>query len=177
MFAAEKNPPPLRGSRGRLLDVLSRSVKLDPRGTTLFWKGSVLRMTWRYAWMQSPSLSAHVLSSVQSAMQFELSIQFMNGLGSTVLLSRTRDGLILIGNSSMFLHSKIEGELWGRFFILLKKGQYVYQGFPVKCERHPKHAALLKFAGMHIDRPIKAVNNHKDGSDRNQELEVPVKRI
>jgi hypothetical protein len=63
-----------------------------------------------------------------------------------VLLSRARDGLILIGNSPTFLHSKKGGALWGRFFTLLEKGQYVYQGFPVKCERHPEHAVLLKCA-------------------------------
>lgn len=63
-----------------------------------------------------------------------------------VLLSRARDGLILIGNSQTFLHSRKGGALWKRFFTLLEKGQYVYQGFPVKCERHPEHAVLLKRA-------------------------------
>lgn len=63
-----------------------------------------------------------------------------------VLLSRARDGLILIGNSHTFLHSRKGSALWKRFFTLLEKGQYVYQGFPVKCERHPNRAALLKNA-------------------------------
>ena len=63
-----------------------------------------------------------------------------------VLLSRTRDGLILIGNSQTFLHSKKGGALWRRFFTLLEKGQYVYQGLPIRCQRHPKFAVILKSA-------------------------------
>ena len=63
-----------------------------------------------------------------------------------VLLSRARNGFILIGNSQTFLQSKKGGALWGQFFNLLKTGQYIYQGFPVKCERHPKHTVLLKRA-------------------------------
>ena len=64
-----------------------------------------------------------------------------------VLLSRARDGLVLIGNSNTFLHSKKGGALWRRFFTLLEKGQYVYQGFPIKCERHPERVVLLKRPG------------------------------
>lgn len=61
-----------------------------------------------------------------------------------VLLSRARNGLILIGNSQTFLRSKKGGTLWRRFFHLLDDGPYVYQGFPVKCERHPGRTVLLK---------------------------------
>jgi len=63
-----------------------------------------------------------------------------------VLLSRARDGLILIGNSDTFLHSKKGGALWKRFFTLLNDAQYGYNGFPVKCERHPERIVLLKRA-------------------------------
>ncbi|KAH0834052.1 hypothetical protein J3R83DRAFT_11320 [Lanmaoa asiatica] len=63
-----------------------------------------------------------------------------------VLLSRARDGLILIGNSQTFLHSRKGGALWKWFFTLLENGLYVYQGFPIKCGRHPEHAVLLKHA-------------------------------
>ncbi|KAF8550862.1 hypothetical protein OG21DRAFT_1478368 [Imleria badia] len=63
-----------------------------------------------------------------------------------VLLSRARDGLILIGNSQTFLQSRKGGGLWRRFFTLLEKGQYVFQGFPVKCQRHPDRAVLLQRA-------------------------------
>ncbi|KAF8546630.1 hypothetical protein OG21DRAFT_1527705, partial [Imleria badia] len=74
-------------------------------------------------------------------------IGFMHSPGRlNVLLSRARDGLILIGNSQTFLHSRKGGALWRQFFTLLEKGQYVYQGFPVKCQRHPDHVILLKRA-------------------------------
>ncbi|KAI9573105.1 P-loop containing nucleoside triphosphate hydrolase protein [Boletus coccyginus] len=63
-----------------------------------------------------------------------------------VLLSRARNGLILIGNSQTFLHSRKGGALWKRCFTLLEKGQYVFQGFPVRCQRHTGHIVLLKGA-------------------------------
>ena len=74
----------------RFLDVLSGSVKLDPRGAPLFLQGLCAQ--------DDPAVclgaiigSAHGLSSVQSAMQFDLSVQFVNGLGSTVLEYLLRD--------------------------------------------------------------------------------------
>ncbi|KAH0828788.1 P-loop containing nucleoside triphosphate hydrolase protein [Lanmaoa asiatica] len=60
-----------------------------------------------------------------------------------VLLSRARDGLILIGNSHTFLNSKRGAGLWEEFFSMLNKEQYVYDGFPIKCERHPSKTATL----------------------------------
>ena len=63
-----------------------------------------------------------------------------------VLLSRARDGLILIGNSQTFLRSRKGGTLWRQLFTLLEKGQYIYQGFPIKCERHPERVIVLKRA-------------------------------
>ncbi|KAL4068441.1 P-loop containing nucleoside triphosphate hydrolase protein [Scleroderma yunnanense] len=54
-----------------------------------------------------------------------------------VLISRARNGLILIGNSSTFERSKKGGKLWTDFLELLRKGGNVYRGFPIKCERHP----------------------------------------
>ncbi|KAF8553248.1 P-loop containing nucleoside triphosphate hydrolase protein [Imleria badia] len=60
-----------------------------------------------------------------------------------VLLSRARDGLILIGNSHTFLKSKKGGGLWEKFFSMLNKGKYVFDGFPIKCEKHPSKTATL----------------------------------
>ncbi|KAI6040717.1 P-loop containing nucleoside triphosphate hydrolase protein [Pisolithus marmoratus] len=54
-----------------------------------------------------------------------------------VLISRARNGLILIGNSTTFEHSKKGGKLWTDFMDLLRKGGYVFGGFPVRCEKHP----------------------------------------
>ncbi|KAI6102496.1 P-loop containing nucleoside triphosphate hydrolase protein [Pisolithus croceorrhizus] len=54
-----------------------------------------------------------------------------------VLISRARNGLILIGNSATFECSKKGGKLWTDFLDLMRKGGYVFGGFPVKCEKHP----------------------------------------
>ena len=68
----------------RFLDVLSGSVKLDPRGATLFLEGLCAQDD-PVVCLDAIIESAHGLSSVQTAMQFDLSVKFMNGLGSTVL--------------------------------------------------------------------------------------------
>ncbi|KAI9888232.1 MAG: hypothetical protein M1814_000943 [Vezdaea aestivalis] len=60
-----------------------------------------------------------------------------------VLLSRARDGMILIGNSDTFLSSRKGKDLWGKFFGLLKDSSHLYDGFPVYCERHPSRKLLL----------------------------------
>lgn len=61
-----------------------------------------------------------------------------------VLLSRARDGLVLLGNPQTFLEARKGKELWKRLFGLLKKCGYIYDGLPVKCERHPKRATILR---------------------------------
>jgi hypothetical protein len=60
-----------------------------------------------------------------------------------VLLSRARDGLIMIGNSDTFMNARKGKEVWRRLFDLLKGQDHIYEGFPVKCEKHPSRAALL----------------------------------
>uniref|UniRef100_A0A0W0EUT7 AAA+ ATPase domain-containing protein n=1 Tax=Moniliophthora roreri TaxID=221103 RepID=A0A0W0EUT7_MONRR len=61
-----------------------------------------------------------------------------------VLLSRARDGLILIGNSDTFTKSHRGGKLWSKFLDILKRGGHVYDGLPAFCERHPDRKSLLK---------------------------------
>lgn len=61
-----------------------------------------------------------------------------------VLLSRARDGLIMIGNPKSFLEARNGKELWKDLFGLLKQCGSIYDGLPVKCERHPKRAAILR---------------------------------
>ncbi|KAG2036386.1 hypothetical protein BDR03DRAFT_992983 [Suillus americanus] len=74
-------------------------------------------------------------------------IGFMNSPERlNVLISRARDGLILIGNSQTFINARRGKELWGKFFELVKKGNYMYDGFPIKCERHPHRTVLIKSA-------------------------------
>ncbi|KAG2359774.1 hypothetical protein BDR07DRAFT_1336370 [Suillus spraguei] len=74
-------------------------------------------------------------------------IGFMNSPERlNVLISRARDGLILIGNSQTFINARKGKELWGKFFELVKQGDYMYEGFPIKCERHPDRTVLIKSA-------------------------------
>ncbi|KAL2160711.1 hypothetical protein VTH06DRAFT_908 [Thermothelomyces fergusii] len=61
-----------------------------------------------------------------------------------VLMTRARIGIILIGNMDTFLRSKKGGATWKRFFELLKTGGHLYDGLPVRCERHPDRTAILK---------------------------------
>lgn len=63
-----------------------------------------------------------------------------------VLISRARDGFILIGNSETFMKARKGKDLWGKFFQLVKQGSYMYEGFPIKCERHPGRTHLIKTA-------------------------------
>ncbi|SJL13799.1 related to ECM32-DNA dependent ATPase/DNA helicase B [Armillaria ostoyae] len=60
-----------------------------------------------------------------------------------VLLSRARNALIMIGNSDTFTKAKKGKELWKSLFDLLKGQHHIYDGLPVKCERHPDRTALL----------------------------------
>lgn len=61
-----------------------------------------------------------------------------------VLLSRARDALIMIGNTGTFMGARRGQELYIQFFNFLKKSGHIYDGVPIKCERHPKRVALLK---------------------------------
>ncbi|KAI1273974.1 P-loop containing nucleoside triphosphate hydrolase protein [Xylaria sp. FL0933] len=61
-----------------------------------------------------------------------------------VLLSRARNGLILIGNAETFMSSKKGGQLWKRFMDMLKAQKHIYDGLPVKCEQHPTRLAVLR---------------------------------
>jgi Cdc6-like AAA superfamily ATPase len=61
-----------------------------------------------------------------------------------VLLSRAREALIIIGNSDTFLSSKRGVDTWKPFFDLLKQSNSIYDGLPVKCERHPDRCNVLK---------------------------------
>ncbi|MCJ1462518.1 hypothetical protein MMC07_001120 [Pseudocyphellaria aurata] len=60
-----------------------------------------------------------------------------------VILSRARDAIILIGNAKTFLGARIGNNVWKRFLDLLKQRGHVYDGFPVKCERHPDRKSIL----------------------------------
>ncbi|RKP19364.1 P-loop containing nucleoside triphosphate hydrolase protein, partial [Rozella allomycis CSF55] len=50
-----------------------------------------------------------------------------------VLLSRARNGLVLIGNMNTFGKS----EIWRKLFDKLQKEGCIFKGFPLACEKHP----------------------------------------
>jgi len=61
-----------------------------------------------------------------------------------VLLSRARNGLIMIGNTRTFTKSRKGGELWTKLVDMLKENGNLYDGLPVVCGRHPNQRSLLK---------------------------------
>ncbi|KAL2264535.1 hypothetical protein VTJ83DRAFT_7045 [Remersonia thermophila] len=64
-----------------------------------------------------------------------------------VLITRARNGMILIGNMATFLNSKKGHTTWRPFLDLLKEKGHLYDGLPVHCERHRDRTALLKEPG------------------------------
>lgn len=61
-----------------------------------------------------------------------------------VLITRARNCLILIGNMATFVNSKKGKSTWHPFFELLKENGHLYDGLPVRCEKHPETETLLK---------------------------------
>lgn len=61
-----------------------------------------------------------------------------------VLLSRARCGLIMIGNEETFMASKTGGETWTKFLKSLQAKGCLHDGLPIRCEKHPDKAYLLK---------------------------------
>ncbi|KAI4725972.1 P-loop containing nucleoside triphosphate hydrolase protein [Aureobasidium sp. EXF-10728] len=59
-----------------------------------------------------------------------------------VLLSRARNALLLFGNASTFASASTGKEVWEKLFSLLEAKAHVYQGVPVRCQRH-SHTAIL----------------------------------
>ncbi|KAK3293760.1 P-loop containing nucleoside triphosphate hydrolase protein [Chaetomium fimeti] len=61
-----------------------------------------------------------------------------------VLITRARNGIVLIGNMATFMNSKKGKATWHPFFDLLKCKGHLYDGLPVHCGKHPERTALLK---------------------------------
>lgn len=61
-----------------------------------------------------------------------------------VLLSRARNALIMIGNADTFMSSRKGKEVWIPLIEHLKDRKHIYDGFPVKCERHADKKAILQ---------------------------------
>jgi len=61
-----------------------------------------------------------------------------------VLVSRARCCIIMFGNMDTFMNSKRGKDTWVPFFRFLKERQHLYDGLPVKCERHQERTSLLQ---------------------------------
>ena len=61
-----------------------------------------------------------------------------------VLLSRARTGLVIIGDSETFLKSRGGKEIWTKFFDMIKRLGYFYEGLPVQCEQHNDAKNVVK---------------------------------
>ncbi|KAH6916252.1 hypothetical protein BKA70DRAFT_1502138 [Coprinopsis sp. MPI-PUGE-AT-0042] len=61
-----------------------------------------------------------------------------------VLLSRARDGMIMIGNSTTFKNSRKGKEIWGRLFATLASTNSLHSGLPIVCPRHPTRKQLVE---------------------------------
>ncbi|KAJ8593168.1 hypothetical protein M405DRAFT_925273 [Rhizopogon salebrosus TDB-379] len=74
-------------------------------------------------------------------------IGFMNSPERlNVLISRAQDGFILIGNSQTFMNAREGKEPRSKSPQLINQGTYIYEGFPIECERHPDRKVLIKAA-------------------------------
>lgn len=61
-----------------------------------------------------------------------------------VLITRARDCIVVIGNMETFMESRRGRATWHPFFEILKTHGHLYDGLPVKCEKHPEKTALLR---------------------------------
>ncbi|KAI1470408.1 P-loop containing nucleoside triphosphate hydrolase protein [Daldinia caldariorum] len=61
-----------------------------------------------------------------------------------VLVSRARNALIMIGNTSTFMNAKKGKDEWIRLFDHLKKDGRIHNGFPLKCEKHPDTKHIVR---------------------------------
>ncbi|KAJ7707709.1 P-loop containing nucleoside triphosphate hydrolase protein [Mycena rosella] len=60
-----------------------------------------------------------------------------------VLLSRARNSLVMIGNAETFQRSRKGHALWTKLISMLEAQGHLYEGLPVKCEKHPDRTAVL----------------------------------
>ncbi|KAI0541591.1 P-loop containing nucleoside triphosphate hydrolase protein [Xylaria digitata] len=61
-----------------------------------------------------------------------------------VLVSRARNALIMIGNADTFMGASKGREEWIKLFNRLKSRGRIYDGFPVKCEKHPDRMMAIR---------------------------------
>ena len=62
-----------------------------------------------------------------------------------VLLSRARDGMILLGNMETYLHARKGRHLWAKFFKIMQDAGHIYDGFPLQCTKHTNKKSIVCF--------------------------------
>ncbi|KAH7098450.1 P-loop containing nucleoside triphosphate hydrolase protein [Auriculariales sp. MPI-PUGE-AT-0066] len=77
-------------------------------------------------------------SNAQNDIGFMFSPERLN-----VLLSRARDGCIIIGNANTFRLARKGGDLWTKLFDYMLARGNIYAGLPVRCEQHPDRKELV----------------------------------
>ncbi|OKL58161.1 hypothetical protein UA08_06509 [Talaromyces atroroseus] len=60
------------------------------------------------------------------------------------MLSRARNGIILIGNRDTFLQSEMGNSTWKSLIGRLSEYGHVYDGIPVRCEQHPERNLTIR---------------------------------
>ena len=70
----------------------------------------------------------------------------------TVLMSRHRQGLIILGNMDTFIKSPTGGELWRCFFGHLRDDGFLHDGIPVECQQHPTRCTVLNTPAHFVGR-------------------------
>jgi hypothetical protein len=70
----------------------------------------------------------------------------------TVLLSRHRHGLIMIGNMDTFTSSRSGGKMWKTVFEHLRDNNFLHDGIPVVCSKHPDRQAVLMEPSHFIEK-------------------------
>lgn len=50
----------------------------------------------------------------------------------------------MIGNMNTFRNSRSGKAIWSQLFEMFLEKKYLFDGFPVKCEKHPNRTMLIK---------------------------------
>jgi len=51
--------------------------------------------------------------------------------------------MIILGNIETFQHARKGGPMWETLFAMMKENGQIFEGLPVKCERHPNRRETL----------------------------------
>jgi len=120
-----------------------KRIRLATIGMWIYYAGNVYFINEFVDNYQGEECNIVVVSLTRSNSKCE--IGFMSSPERlNVLLSRSRDGLILIGNTNTFRGTRKGKDLWTRLLTMLSQGNHIYEGLPIRCERHPNKTSILR---------------------------------